>query len=122
MINQSCRYLMLIENHICCNGNDKPVEIYLQYLYHSCSSFSVLDSPELLGFILCVISSYSARLDSTESRIHVLRFHACLDSTKSCIHSLFMGPTILFTHLKIILLQCFQFSVSATISSIQTDP
>ena len=38
-----------------------------------------------------------------------------------------MGPTILFTQLKIILLQCFQFSVfsfqfSATISSIQTDP
>ena len=33
-----------------------------------------------------------------------------------------MGPTVLFTHLKIILLQCFQFSVSATISSIQTDP
>ena len=32
-----------------------------------------------------------------------------------------MGPMILFTHLKIILLQCFQFSVSATISSIQTD-
>ena len=67
MINQSCRYLMLIENHICCNGNDKQVEIYLQYLYHSCSSFSVLDSPELLGFILCVISSYSARLDSAFS-------------------------------------------------------
>ena len=38
-----------------------------------------------------------------------------------------MGPTILFTHLKIILLQCFLFLVfsfkfSATISSIQTDP
>ena len=38
-----------------------------------------------------------------------------------------MDPTILFTHLKIILLQYFQFSVfsfqfSATISSIQTDP
>ena len=33
-----------------------------------------------------------------------------------------MGPTVLFTHLKIILLQCFQFSVSATISSIQMDP
>ena len=32
-----------------------------------------------------------------------------------------MGPAVLFTHLKIILLQCFQFSVSATISSIQTD-
>ena len=33
-----------------------------------------------------------------------------------------MGSTVLFTHLKIILLQCFQFSVLATISSIQTDP
>ena len=32
-----------------------------------------------------------------------------------------MGPTVLFMHLKIILLQYFQFSVSATISSIQTD-
>ena len=27
--------------------------------------------------------------------------------------SLKMGPTVLFTHLKIILLQCFQFSISA---------
>ena len=33
-----------------------------------------------------------------------------------------MGPTVLFTHLKIILLRYFQFSISATISSIQTDP
>ena len=33
-----------------------------------------------------------------------------------------MGHTILFTHLKIILLQYFQFSVSAKISCIQTDP
>ena len=33
-----------------------------------------------------------------------------------------MGSTVLFTHLKIILLQCFQFSVSTTICSIQTDP
>ena len=35
-----------------------------------------------------------------------------------------MGPTTLFTHLKIILLQCFQFSVFSfsKISSIQTDP
>ena len=35
-----------------------------------------------------------------------------------------MGPTTLFTHLKIISLQCFQFqfSVSAKISSIQTHP
>ena len=35
-----------------------------------------------------------------------------------------MGPTVLFTYLKNISLQCFQFqfSVSAKISSIQTDP
>ena len=33
-----------------------------------------------------------------------------------------MGLTALFTHLKIILLQCFQFLVSTKISSIQTDP
>ena len=31
------------------------------------------------------------------------------------------GPTVLFTNLKIILLQYFQFSISAKISSIQTD-
>ena len=35
--------------------------------------------------------------------------------------SLKMGPTTLFTHLKIILLQCFQFSVSAKISCIRLD-
>ena len=33
-----------------------------------------------------------------------------------------MGLTVLFTHLKIILLQYFQFSISVIISSIQTDP
>ena len=73
-------------------------------------------------FFPIALITYSARLDSIESRIHVLRFHARLDSTKSCIHALIIGSTILFIYLKIILLQCFQFSVSATISSIQTDP
>ena len=40
------------------------------------------------------------------------------------IFSLKIGPTVLFTHLKIILLQYFQFSVFSfsKISSIQTDP
>ena len=33
-----------------------------------------------------------------------------------------MGLTALFTHLKIILLQCFQFSVFSKINCIQTDP
>ena len=37
----------------------------------------------------------------------------------SATFSLKLGPMTLFTHLKIILLQCFQFS---TISGIQTNP
>ena len=41
-------------------------------------------------------------------------------STVHALKILKIGPMILFTHLKIILLQCFQFSV--TISSIQMDP
>ena len=44
-----------------------------------------------------------------------------MQETKCTVHALFTGPTMLFTHLKIILLQCFQFSVSAKISCIQTD-
>ena len=45
-----------------------------------------------------------------------------IQGTKNTVYALFMGPTILFTYLKIILLQYFQFSVSAIISSIKTDP
>ena len=40
----------------------------------------------------------------------------------SVTFSLKMGPMVLFTHLKIILLQCFQFLVSVKISCIQMDP
>ena len=35
------------------------------------------------------------------------------DSTNYVTFSLKMSPTTLFTHLKFILLQCFQFSISA---------
>ena len=53
--------------------------------------------------------------------------HHCLRSHKlhfSVTFLLKIGPTVLFTHLKIISLQCFQFqfSVSAKINSIQTHP
>ena len=50
------------------------------------------------------------------SRIHKHHF--------SVTFSLKMGFTVLFTHLKIILLQCFQFSIFNfnKINSIQTDP
>ena len=71
---------------------------------------------------------------------HLLTLRDNINCYEQCIHcshtvhTLFiyykilkMGPTILFTYLKIILLQCFQFSIfsfqfSATISSIQTHP
>ena len=93
--------------------------------------------------------TYSARLDSNESSVCVFWFFFFFflqphNMTKSTMNSaqmhclrthtfhfsatflLKMGPIILFTHLKIILLQCFhfqfQFSVSTKISSIQTDP
>ena len=37
------------------------------------------------------------------------------------VHALFTDPTALFIHLKIILLQCLQFSISVKINCIQTD-
>ena len=53
--------------------------------------------------------------------VHCLRIHKFHFSVTFLLK---MGPTVLFTHLKIILLQCFQFSVFSfsKISSIQTDP
>ena len=62
----------------------------------------------------------------TKSTVNSARMH-CSQTHKfhfSATFSLKMGPTILFTHLKIILLQYFQFqfSISAKISLIQTDP
>ena len=92
-----------------------------------------------MSWLLVLNYHLSTRLDSTESGVHVLCFQIfffflhvnsnitwfyCAVDKKYCsytVYILFTGPTTLFTHLKIILLQCFQFSVSATISSIQTE-
>ena len=56
--------------------------------------------------------------------VHPCTVHGSHKLHFSVTFSLKMGLTALFTHLKIISLQCFhfQFSVSAKISSIQTDP
>ena len=56
--------------------------------------------------------------------VHLCTVHGSHRHQFSATFSLKMGPTVLFTHLKIILLQCFQFSVFSfsKISSIQTDP
>ena len=60
-----------------------------------------------LAFIFCVyvfshFFSYVWTIKSHEFTVQ---------GTKNTVHALFTGPIALFTHLKIILLQCFQFSV-----------
>ena len=63
------------------------------------------------------IISHDFTMQGIKNTVYVIFTH-CLCT----VYALFTGSTILFTHLKIILLQYFQFSVSAKISSIQTDP
>ena len=93
-----------------------------------------------MSWLLVLNYHLSTHLDSTESGVHVLCFQFffffflhvnsniiwfyCAVDKKYCsytVYILFTGPTTIFTYLKIILLQCFQFLVSATISSIQTE-
>ena len=59
----------------------------------------------------------------TKCNVHALFIHCSWDpqSLYSEKKKLKMGLMILFTHLKIILLQCFQFSVFSKISCIQMD-
>ena len=74
-------------------------------------------------------SSFLERMNSN-CTIHAHGF--TMQKTKCTIHRTYnqfikkknikMGPTALFTHLEIILLQCFQFSVFSKISCIRTDP
>ena len=54
--------------------------------------------------------------------VHRCTVHGSHKFHFSTIFSLKNDPTVLFTHLKIILLQCFQFSVFSKISCILTDP
>ena len=71
-----------------------------------------------LFFFPCTVSA----LGGQEYCSHPVKY--CLYTVWHCLQvkNIKNKSTILFTHLKIILLECFQFSVSATISSIQTDP
>ena len=85
----------------------KPTSTFLLHVF---LFFFFFSSPQQL--ILSTVNSAYMNY----SRSHKLHFLA--------IFLLKMGPTTLFTHLKIISLQCFQFqfSVSVKISSIQTHP
>ena len=81
------------------------------------------------AFYVCVFSSFFFFLGADFvdfSTINSASVHCSWTHKQhfSIIFSLKMGPTVLFTHLKIILLHYFQFSVFSfsKISSIQTDP
>ena len=92
--------------------------------------------PSGLGLLgVCVLSFafpffFSMSTDSNDI-VHAHGF--TMQDTKCTIHRYYnhfilkkkilkMGLTALFTHLKIILLQCFQFSVFSKISCIRMDP
>ena len=64
----------------------------------------------------------TANVDFLQWTVHICTVYGPTNFILLSIFSLKMGPTSLFTHLKIILLQCFHFSVFSfsKISSIQT--
>ena len=104
---------------------DTRVSVYARFVFSSFFfflGFHAFQGMRLL-FMHCFMNSNRKCWLSTvnSATVHYLwthKFHF------SATFSLKMGPTALFTHLKIILLQCFQFSVFnfSKISSIQTDP
>ena len=96
----------LIKNEICGSMNSAHVHCSLQKVN------------------ICGYCSMNSNRKCWLSAVNSVHMH-CLRTHKFhflSIFSLKMGPTSLFTHLKIILLQCFQFSVFSfsKISSIQT--
>ena len=90
-------------NHLAC--------VWIQRLLNPASTFF----PSFFFFVF------------TRLRREILLFRETIFTVYHCSSTVYtlkilkMDPTTLYTHLKIILLQCFQFSVSATISSIQTE-
>ena len=80
-------------------GKDVFVTVWLELKHRFTSTFS---------FFFFFFFFFFLRVNSNLIWVH------CLCTVYHCSHIkkiLKMGPTILFTHLKIILLQCFQFSV-----------
>ena len=87
----------------------------------SCSVFYLSSFALFFFFFFLIQPQHLTKFSMNSAFVHCSwthKFHF------SATFSLKMGSATLFTHLKIILLQCFQFqfSVSATISSIQMDP
>ena len=96
------------------------VYLYIQVQFGSAFAASRLQKCafQLLFFFLSAANVDFSTVNS--ARIYCLETHKYYFLTT---FSLKIGPMILFTYLKIILLQCFQFSIFSfsKISSIQTD-
>ena len=96
---------------------------YINVLYVSVwirTKFSASASASSLFFFLFFLKLFSAKLMLfwwVPCTVHEI--HKPLFSTKLSLKMSFMS---LFIHLKIILLQCFQFSIFSKVSDIQTHP
>ena len=89
-----------------------------------------LIAPMHFEFHISFFFFFSTRMNSNNT---ILAHGFTVQETKCTVHKTYnhfilkkkklkIGPTALFTHLKIILLQCFQFSVFSKISYIRMDP
>ena len=101
------------------------VLVFARFAFSSYFIFWVFTRFRECDYYSCTVSwTIVAKVDFStmnSALVYCLRTHKFHFSTT---FSLKMSPTVLFTHLKIILLQCFQFSVFSfnKISSIQTHP
>ena len=111
-----------------CHKERERILIYFSMIKKRCGldrdySVYVLGGTRFSFFFFSFFPLHAVQL-GTEVTVHTVRllFMHCFVVFMhfSATFSLKMGPTTLFTHLKIILLQCFQFSTK--INCIQTDP
>ena len=90
--------------HVCC------VLSFRLFPQHAVLSFRLFPQHAVLFMYgLWTVAATFDRPSVNSASVHCSRTHKFHFLS---IFSLKMGPTTLFTHLKIILLQCFQFSVS----------
>ena len=94
-----------------CVSKLRFVPFFFFFLFHAFWSIAVTDQ-----------WTVTANVDFLQWTVHICTVYGPTNFIFLSNFSLKMGPTSLFTHLKIILLQCFQFSVFSfnKISSIQT--
>ena len=126
-------------------GVSISVHVPVRYIPASTSTVSTTLGESLkmvVKYAILSLASIQARFGYTfEFNVFIFFYFQCMNSKitwiycvgdnyhySSTVVALFthlkilkMGPTVLFTYLKIILLQCFQFLVSAKISCIKID-